>query len=131
MEQIPETFLDLFKDETKAFANLATIMADGSPQVTPLWFSVEEGMILINSAKGRTKDRNLRARPRVALSISDPADPYRYVQIRGTVVDITEAGAREHINFLSFKYDGKPFSIPAGQVRVIYKIQIDRVTTKN
>lgn len=131
MEKIPETFIDLFNDETKAFANLATVMEDGSAQVTPLWFNLEEGMILINSAKGRTKDRNMRARPKVALSISDPADPYRYIQIRGTVVDITEAGAPEHINFLSFKYDGRPFSIPEGQVRVMYKIQIDRVTTNN
>jgi len=129
MEKIPAPFQNLFSGETKAFANLATVMTDGSPQVTPLWFSMEGDHLLVNSARGRTKDQNMRARPRVALAISDPGNPYRYIQVRGTVVEIKEEGAWEHINSLSEKYDGKPFPKKADQVRVIYKIRIDRVTT--
>jgi len=129
MEKIPAPFQNLFSCETKAFAHLATVMADGSPQVTPLWFSLEGDHLLVNSARGRTKDQNMRARPRVALAISDPCNPYRYIQLRGTVVEIKEEGAWEHINALSEKYDGKPFPKKAGQVRVIYKIRIDNVTT--
>jgi hypothetical protein len=82
----------------------------------------------VNSAKGRQKDRNMEARPRVALDMLDPDNPYRYIEIRGHVAEITEDGAVEHINKLSEKYTGNPqFSLPAGQVRRIYKIAIDRV----
>jgi PPOX class probable F420-dependent enzyme len=108
MHKIPKEFHDLLADETKSFVFLATSMADGSPQVTPVWFNTTGEYILINSAKGRTKDLNMRARPQVALAIADPKDPYRYIQIRGQVVAITEEGAREHINALSTKYTGNP-----------------------
>ena len=124
---IPNDFQDLLKDETKAFLFLATIMADGSPQVTPIWFSTDDTHILINSAKGRVKDRNMRARPQVALVIQDPRTPYRYLQIRGRVVEITEEGSDEHINALSLKYDDKAWQKVAGQVRVIYKILPEHV----
>ena len=124
---IPNDFQDLLKDETKAFLFLATIMADGSPQVTPIWFSSDDTHILINSAKGRVKDRNMRARPHVALVIQDPRTPYRYLQIRGRVVEITEEGSDDHINTLSLKYDGKSWKKVAGQVRVIYKILPEHV----
>ena len=124
---IPNDFHDLLKDETKAFLFLATIMADGSPQVTPIWFSTDDTHILINSAKGRVKDRNMRARPQVALVIQDPRTPYRYLQIRGHVVEITEEGSDDHINTLSLKYDGEPWKKVAGQVRVIYKILPEHV----
>jgi PPOX class probable F420-dependent enzyme len=124
---IPNDFQDLLKDETKAFLFLATIMADGSPQVTPIWFSTDETHILINSAKGRVKDRNMRARPQVALVIQDPRTPYRYLQIRGRVVEITGEGSEDHINTLSLKYDGKPWKKVPGQVRVIYKILPEHV----
>jgi len=124
---IPNDFQDLLKDETKAFLFLATIMADGSPQVTPIWFSTDGTHILINSAKGRVKDRNMRARPRVALVIQDPRTPYRYLQIRGRVVEITGEGCDDHINTLSLKYDDKPWQKVAGQVRVIYKILPEHV----
>lgn len=119
---IPKDYLDLLKDETKAYLFLATSMPDGSPQVTPVWFSADENHILVNTAKGRVKDRNMRARPHVALVIQDPATPYRYLQIRGRVDGITEEGGDEHINALSLKYDGKPWTKVAGQTRVIYKI---------
>jgi len=124
MVWIPEAYLDLIKDETKAFANLATLMKDGSPQLTPIWFNTDGIHILINSAMGRVKDRNMRRDPHVALTIIDPQDPYRYVQIRGKVVEITENGAREHIDTLSKKYTGreKYNSRSVGEVRVTYKI---------
>ncbi len=126
MTQIPNTHLDLLADKTKAIATLATVMADGSPQVTPVWFNFDGENVWINSAKGRLKDRNMRARPQVALCILDPTDPYRYLQIRGRVVEITEEGAVEHIHQLSHKYMGKAWDIPAGEVRVRYCIQIER-----
>lgn len=119
----PEKFLDLFRDETKAFLYLATILSDGSPQVTPVWFNTDGEYILINTAEGRAKDRNMKARPKVAMTIQDPGDPYRYLGIRGEVVSYTREGADEHINALSFKYHGKPYNIPAGQRRIIFRIR--------
>lgn len=130
MKNIPANFQDLFADETKAFLFLATTMDDGSPQVTPVWFNTDGEHILINSAKGRTKDRNMRARPRVAVAIMAPENPYRYIQLRGEIIEITEEGAREHINALSLKYRGEPvYSGPPDQQRVIYKIQITSTNT--
>ena len=124
MTQIPEVMEDLLSDEKKAFVYLATIMADGTPQVTPIWFNTDGEKILINSAAGRIKDRNMRARANVALCIADPANPYRYLQIRGKVVEITTEGADEHIDALAFKYTGRekyPNRKP-GEQRVTYKI---------
>ena len=127
MNSIPAEFHDLLKDETKAFLFLATVMADRTPQVTPVWFSAEGDHILINTAKGRVKDRNMRARPHVAMVIQDPSTPYRYLQIRGRVDDITEVGGDEHINALSLKYDGKPWKLVPNQTRVIFKITPEHV----
>ena len=124
---IPNDYFDLLKDETRAFLFLATSMPDGTPQVTPIWFNVDDRHILINSAKGRVKDRNMRARPQVALVIQDPGTPYRYLQIRGRVVDIIEKGGDDHINSLSLKYHGKQWEKSPGQVRVIYKILPEHV----
>lgn len=125
---IPNDFYDLLNK--KALADLATIMPDGSPQVTPLWFDSDGSCVRINSAKGRQKDRNMRARPQVALSIIDPQNPYRYIQIRGRVSEITEDGADAHIDALSNTYLGKdyPFRTP-GETRVTYVISIDSVQT--
>lgn len=122
MKNIPANFDDLLKDETKAFAFLGTIMPDGTPQVTPVWFNTDGDYILINSARGRQKDRNMRARPDVAVTLFDPSQPYRYLQIRGQVVEITEEGGAAHIHALSHKYHGRDYDLPADQVRVIYKI---------
>lgn len=130
MNNIPEKFQDLFFDETKAILFLATTMPDGSPQVTPIWFNTDGEYLLINSAKGRTKDRNMRARPKVAVAIMDPKNIYRYIQIRGEVVEITEKDAREHINALSEKYTGNNvYDGPPEQIRVTYKIRVDHVNT--
>ncbi|MGH2582583.1 MAG: PPOX class F420-dependent oxidoreductase [Anaerolineales bacterium] len=122
MKGIPEEFNDLLADETKAFAFLATVMRNGSPQVTPVWFNVDDKHILINSATGRVKDNNIRKRPQVAMTIMDPKRPYRYLQVRGKVVEITEEGAADHIHALSRKYHGHDYNIPEGMVRVTYKI---------
>jgi PPOX class probable F420-dependent enzyme len=127
MKSIPNEYHDLLKGETKAYLFLATLMPDGSPQVTPVWFSAEGEHILINTAKGRVKDKNMRARPLVAMVIQDPNTPYRYLQIRGRVGEITEVGGDEHINALSLKYDGKPWKKVAGQTRVIFKISPEHV----
>ena len=127
MAAIPDQYKDLL--QKKAFAHLGTVMKDGSPQVTPIWFDYDGTHVRINSAKGRWKDKNMRNRPKVALSILDPDNPYRYMQIRGTVTEITENGADTHIDSLAKKYLGQdkyPFRQP-GEERVIYKIAVDRV----
>jgi PPOX class probable F420-dependent enzyme len=121
---IPEQFLDLVRDK-KAFAHVATVMSDGSPQVTPIWLDYKDGKVRINTARGRVKARNLRKGSRVALSIQDPDNPYRYVQIRGVVSNETEQGADAHIDSLAKKYLGQdkyPFRRP-GEVRVTYEIE--------
>ena len=129
MQNIPESHQDLLADEKKAFVYLATLMKDGSPQVTPVWFSTEGNYILINSAEGRIKDKNMRARPQIALVIADLANPYRYLQIRGKVVEYTLEGAEEHIDSLNMKYRGNP-NYPnhqPDQHRIIYKILPEKV----
>lgn len=126
---IPKNYLDLFSK--RAFGNLATLMPDGRPQVTPVWCNLEGGYLLVNSARGRQKDRNMRRDPRVALSIMDPENPYRHLAIRGRVVEITEQGAEELIDRLAKKYlgvDKYPYRQP-GEVRVTYKIRPERATT--
>ena len=99
---IPEKYLDLF--QKPAFASLGTLMPDGRPQVTPVWCDFDGQHVIFNSARGRQKDRNVRRDPRVALAIVDPDNPYRYMEIRGTVVEITEDGAAQNIDKLVKKY---------------------------
>ena len=125
---IPQKCLDLF--DKKAFGHLATIMPDGSPQVTPVWVDFDGTHVLVNTAKGRVKTRNLEREPRVALAISEPENPYRYLGIQGRVTEITESGADAHIDKLAHKYMGKdyPYRAP-GEVRVIVKIAPDKVHT--
>jgi PPOX class probable F420-dependent enzyme len=127
-EVIPAKYRDLF--EKKAFASLATLMPDGSPQVTPVWVDVDGDLLIFNSAKGRQKDRNVRRDPRVALALVDPANPYRYLEIRGRVVEITEQGAAAHIDKMAKKYlgaDKYPYGQP-GEVRVLYKVRPEHTT---
>jgi PPOX class probable F420-dependent enzyme len=123
MKNFSKDYLDLLKDETKAYLFLATTMPDGSPQVTPIWFNADNDYILINTNEGRIKDRNMKARPKVAFVIQDPKTPYRYVQIRGEIAERTTQGADEHINQLSLKYDNEPWKYREGQKRIIYKIR--------
>ena len=123
MATIPDNYLDLLQQK-KAFADLATVMPDGSPQVTPVWFDYINGVIRVNTAKGRVKARNMKQGSPVALSIMDPDNPYRYLQVRGKVTRVTEEGAGAHIDTLAKKYIGKdkyPWSRP-GEVRVTYEI---------
>src|SRR5436305_3409364 len=114
--------IDKYRDllqQKKAFATLATLMPDGTPQVTPVWFEYKDGVVRINSARGRVKVRNMTEGAPVALAIMDPDNPYRYVQFRGNVSRVTEEGASEHINALTKKYLGQdkyPYAQP-GEVR--------------
>ena len=126
---IPDKFRDLF--EKKAFGQLATIMKDGTPQVTPVWCDFDGQYVRVNSALGRVKDKNVRRNPNVAISLQDPDNPYRYVMVRGKVEEITQDGADAHIDSLAKKYLGQdkyPFR-QSGEVRVIYKIRPDRVSS--
>jgi PPOX class probable F420-dependent enzyme len=123
MAAIPDKYLDLLQQK-KAFANLATLQPDGSPQVTPVWFDYTGGTIRVNTAKGRVKARNLKAGSPVALAIMDPDEPYRYLQIRGRVRRVQEEGADAHIDSLAKNLgkDKYPFRQP-GEVRVMYEIE--------
>ena len=98
MVEIPAKYLDLLRDK-KSFAHLATVMPDGTPQVTPVWFDYTNGKIRVNSAKGRSEDTQYTEGAPVALSILDPDNPDRYIQIRGRVGHVTEEGADAHIDF--------------------------------
>jgi PPOX class probable F420-dependent enzyme len=127
-QAIPEQYLDLF--QKRAFAHLATLMPDGSPQVSPVWVDLQEGALIVNSARGRQKDRNMRRDARVAVEIQDPENSYRYLLVRGRVVNITEEGTDASIDRLAFKYLGQE-KYPhrrAGEVRVIYQIEPEHVT---
>jgi PPOX class probable F420-dependent enzyme len=129
MKSMPQTHQDLLANEKRAFAYLATTMTDGSPQVTPVWFNTDGKHILVNTAQRRIKDRNMRARPQVALCIADPGNPYRYLQIRGKVVEFTTEGADAHIDTLAGKYTGtsKYTFGKTGEKRVTYKILPEKV----
>ena len=123
MSVIPEGYKDLMTNR-KALAHLATVMPDGSPQVTPVWFDMDGDKVRVNSAKGRVKSRNMPEGAKVALSIVDPENGYRYIQIRGVVTRVTEQGADAHIDALAKKYmdkDKYPFRT-AGEVRLMFEI---------
>jgi PPOX class probable F420-dependent enzyme len=127
MAAIPQTHRDLF--DKKSFAHLATIGANGAPQVTPVWIDYDGSHIRFNTAKGRVKTRNFERDARVALSIQDPENPYRYVQVRGRVVEVTEKGADAHIDALAKKYLGQdryPHRRP-GEVRLTVKVAPDQI----
>jgi PPOX class probable F420-dependent enzyme len=124
---IPEKFSDLLARSTKAFAYLATVKKDGSPQLTPVWFDWDGTHVVINTARGRVKDKNMHNNPHVSVLIADPANPYRYLQVQGKVVAETEAGARETIDEMSRKYTGGQFQDYRGETRVIYKIFPERM----
>ena len=128
---IPASHADLLQTTKPAFAQLATVNADGTPQVTPVWVDYDGTYLLVNTARGRVKTKNLERNPRVALAISDPENPYRYVGIQGRVVEMTEKGGDAHIDRMAKKYlnkDSYPFRQP-GEVRVIVKIAPDKVHT--
>ena len=119
---IPEKYKDLLSWDNKALANLALSLKDGTPHVTPLWFDYDGEYVVLNSARDRVKDRVMRRSGLVAMAISDPENPYRYIQIRGRVVEITEEGARKMIDHLSMKYTDGPYDGYKGEIRVTYKL---------
>lgn len=127
---IPASHVDIL--EKPSFAHLATVMPDGTPQVTPVWVSHENReYVLVNTARGRQKEKNIRNDPKVGVSVVDPDDPYRYVSVRGRAT-LTEDGAVEHINELTQKYMGQPEYPNLGQEsgpRVIVRISTDHVVT--
>lgn len=129
MEAIPSEYRDLF--ERKSFAQLATVMPDGTPQVTPVWIGIDdEGYLLVNTARNRQKERNVQQNPKVGLSVPDPDDPYRYLSIRGEVEEITTEGAVEHIDQLARRYmdvETYPNHGDEAGERVIFRIRPDRV----
>jgi PPOX class probable F420-dependent enzyme len=122
------TSIDDFTDlltQKKAFANLATLMPDHTPQVTPIWIDYRNGKVLVNTAKWRVKARNMQPGSPVALAITDPDNPYRYVQIRGVVAGSHEQGADAHADALAKRYLGQdkyPFRQP-GEQRIIFEIE--------
>jgi len=127
MATIPDSHLDLLKKP--AFGSLVTLYSDGRPQVTPVWVDYDGTQVIVNTARGRVKDRNMKREPRVALAVQDPANPYRYLAIQGRVVEMTENGADAHIDAMAKKYLGQekyPGRRP-GEVRVIAKINPDKV----
>jgi PPOX class probable F420-dependent enzyme len=127
--KIPEQFLDLF--HKKAFGSLSTLMPDGSPQTNPVWVDYQDGELWVNSAAGRLKDKNMKRDPRVSVAVIDPDNPYRFLEIRGKVREVTQDGAPQHIDKMAKKYLGKdkyPYAQP-GEQRVLYKITPEHIHT--
>jgi PPOX class probable F420-dependent enzyme len=130
MKAIPDKFLPVLTTK-KALAHLATVMPDGTPQVTPVWFFYENGKFIVNTARGRVKDRNMQQNAHVALSIVDPDNPFAHVAVRGTITKVSEDGADANIDALAKKYidqDRYPWRRP-GEVRVMYEIEPQSVAT--
>ena len=126
---VPETHKDLF--QKPAFGNFTTLMPDGSPQTTPVWVDFIDGKIVVNTALGRQKDKNVRRDPRVAVTLVDPENPYRYMEVRGQVDEITTDGASTHIDKMAKKYIGQdkyPWARP-GEQRVLLKITPTKYST--
>ena len=119
---VPDSHKDLF--QKPAFGSFTTLMPDGSPQTTPVWVDFQDGKVIVNTALGRQKDKNVRRDPRVAITLMDPENPYRYLEVRGKVEEITQEGATQHIDKMAKKYLGKdkyPFAQP-GEQRVLLKV---------
>jgi hypothetical protein len=127
-DRIPDAYLDLF--QKKAFAHFVTLMPDGSPQTSPVWCDFDGECVRVNTERRRLKYRNAKRDPRVALSLTDPDNPYRYLEVRGRVVEVLEKGAADHIDQLAKRYMGAekyPYHQP-GDVRAILRIRPEHVT---
>ena len=127
MDMIPESHQDLLKDETKAFAFVATVKPDGSPHVTAVWFNTDGDHILFNTMPVTVKYRNVQENAEIALAIFEPGNPYRYAQVQGRA-RTTEEGAVEHTHALSHKYTGKDFDMPEGMERRKFVVTPEHVT---
>ena len=126
---LPAPLLDLLRRPSPCF--LATLMPDGSPQLTQTWGDTDGRHILINTVDGHQKARNIERDARVAVNVADPDDPSRYFAVRGRVVDVTKDGATEHIDELARRYLGRPYPWYGGrdQVRLLVSIAPERVTS--
>lgn len=131
MAAIPERYMDLI--ERPIVVSLATVNENGQPQVTPVWVDYDGEFVRINSAAGRRKVENMQERPQVTVLWIDPNNPYRWMEVRGTVVDVTAEGGVDHINLLSAKYRNQPdyyASAPerrGKETRMIFRIRPDKV----
>ena len=127
MVAIPAEYHDLFEKST--FAHVGTVLPTGTPHVTPVWvdYDAADERLLVNTERGRQKERNVRREPGVGLSMLDPDDPYRYLAVVGEVTEITTDGARDHIDTLSQRYVGTDYQNPIETERVILRIRPDRV----
>ena len=130
MTTIPADYRELL--ETNAFAHVATLMPDGTPHVTPVWidYDPDDDRVLVNTAKGRQKHVNVQNDPRVGVSLTDPADPYRALSLYGTVEEMTDEGAAEHIDSLERRYRGNERYQGDRTDRIVLKIRPDRVMTR-
>jgi len=129
---IPERLQDLLTRQKRAFAFLALVKKDGTPQVTPIWFDFDGQQFIFNTARGRVKDRIMRKHPRVAFVILDPDNSYRYLQVFGHVVAESEEDGRARIEDLNEKYQGKrEYPVRPGEVRVTYRVEPDRFYPRN
>ena len=125
--QITEPVAKLLEGKNLAF--VATLMKDGWPQITPTWVDIEGGQILVNTAEGRLKQKNISRDGRIAISIADQNNPYHMVTVRGRVVEQTNEGADEHVDKLAKKYLGVekyPLRSP-NEKRIIIKIKPERI----
>jgi PPOX class probable F420-dependent enzyme len=129
MSEIPPEFHDLF--ERKTFAHVVTLFPDGSPHATPVWidYDAADNQVLVNTERHRRKARNVAENPAVAVSMTDPEDPYRYLSVTGEVEEVTTEGAREHIAQLSQRYVGGEYPGEIQTERVLLRIRPDRVIT--
>lgn len=128
MAEIPEEYHDLFEKQT--FAHFASLMPDGAPHAVPVWVGYDGEHLLVNTTDARRKTRNVENDPRVAVSMVDPDDPYRSLNVQGEVVEVTEDGAVEHINELTQRYMGQEEYPNLGDeegARVIVKVRPDNV----
>lgn len=127
---IPDSHKDLLSPEKKAFAHLSMVTKDGEPRVWPMWFDYDGEHVIINTARGRVKDKIMKRHPTIAIAVQDVEKPYRYIQVVGKIVDETEEGAYDSICDLAFKYGGKrEYPKRPGEQRVIYKMKPERANT--
>jgi PPOX class probable F420-dependent enzyme len=128
---IPEKFKDLL--DRPIVVSLVTLMPDGKPQATPVWVDAKDGFVRVNSARGRQKDKNMKVGSPVTILSIDPENPYRWMEVRGEIVEETEEGAVDHINSLSAKYMNRPDYYAGNEAqrgkeqRVTYKIEVQHV----
>lgn len=126
MSSIPTEFQDLFEKQT--FAHVATLTPEGIPHVTPVWVDYDADRVLVNTERGRRKERNVQQNPKVGASMTDPDDRYRALSVLGEVDEVTEEGAREHIDELARRYTDYDEYQPTIQTsRVLLKIRPDEV----